>query len=220
MSSAPESFTPTEIDKLKGMIEKLDRFASENRGLTKKLGLKNKFTETVGEGMGLILCFERFGPLLSYSWPGRRRTGYDIALRRVDGREARIQVKTNTDRAYSFKLFNMEVGRETRNQMKAGSTEAMFRSIDNAVQEKKADFWMLIHAPESGSKTFYILDKDRIKAAIKRDFQIYYDKPHTRRYHFGVGRTGSIWFMLNKGTVDSLRDYEKDWSPISKKLGL
>lgn len=215
-----ESFSTDEIDSLKAIIGRLDRFASGNRSLTKKLGLKNKFTETVGEGMGLIYCYERFGNAVSYFWPGRRRTGYDLVLRRTDGREARIQVKTTTDRVYSFKLFNMKVSREARDQMKARSTKVLFQLIDEAVEDKKAEFWMLIHAPELGNKTFYILDKDSLKAAIKRDFRIYFNKPHTRRYHFGVGKTGSIWFMLNKGTVDSVRDYEKDWTPISKSLGL
>jgi hypothetical protein len=54
-------FTPGEVTNLKPIIEKLDRFASENRSLANKLGLKNKFAEAAGEGMRLIHCYQKFG---------------------------------------------------------------------------------------------------------------------------------------------------------------
>jgi hypothetical protein len=69
------SFSSDEIRKLKCILKTLTTFVRKNQSLAKKLGLENKFVETIGEGMGLLLCYNRFGNSVSYEWLGRRKRG-------------------------------------------------------------------------------------------------------------------------------------------------
>jgi hypothetical protein len=221
-NDAPEPISREEISRLKGLLKTFQSFASENEALTTKLGLKNKFVETIGEGLGLLFCHEKFRSKVQYRWAGRRRRGFDISLHTPEGRQARIQVKTNTDKEYDFKLFTIRVNREAKKQLKAGRTEALYKQIDAEVAKKDADFFLLVHWYQYGLPTYYVLDKNRLKRAIHEDYQVYFDrKNHQKRYHFGISeKTGMLWLMLNKHTVDSIGRFENDWTPVKKALGL
>jgi hypothetical protein len=223
-----ENLNVVDIRKLRDLLRDFDSFAAENEVLVHRLGLRNKFVETIGEGLGLILCFEEFGDRVTYEWPGRRGKGYDIALNRSSGKSAKIQIKTNTDRVYTFKLPTVEVDRKVRDELKQGNAESILKLSDAKVDQTNTDFYLLVHK-NADVQTCYILDKARMKKAIREDYMTYFNRKDARRqrnlqfgkYHFGVSVKSHAWWpMLNKNTVDSLKDYERDWSPIRKALGL
>jgi hypothetical protein len=216
------SFSSDEVARLKWLLRTLSTFASENKSLTTKLRLKNKFVETIGEGMGLLFCQERFGNSVNYEWPGRRRRGFDVRLRTPEGRTARVQVKTNTDRVYDFKLFTLKVNKEAKDKLKKGDTQALFRQVESEVERKDTDFFLLIHWYNFDKPTYYILDKRRLVRAICKDYQKYFNRrDHRKDYNFGISRkTGMWWPHLNKKTVDSIGRFERDWSLVTRALAL
>ena len=216
------SIDSKEFVKLESLLVTLRAFVVENKSLVAKLGMENKLAETIGEGMGLLLCHEKFGDSVRYEWPGGRKRGYDILLERPGGGKVRIQIKTNKQSEYDFKLFTLDVEESILSQLKIGETEGMCLRFDSEVEGKEADIFLLVHWPVFlDAPTYYVLDKPRLKKAIRLDFHHYlHDKPHHKNYNFGISRkTGRAWPHLNKTTVDSIGEYEKDWSPVVKLLG-
>jgi len=215
------SFKLDEIRKLKRLLGTLRAFASKNRSLVKKLGLENKLVETIGEGMGLLLCYEKFGSSVSYEWPGRRKKGYDLRLKREE-RSVKIQVKTNTDERYDFKFSAFKVNNEARKQLEEGNTELLFHQLKSEYEGKPADLFLLIHWPKlSGSSTCYILDKRSLIRALCEDYKVQLDKKnHRGDYHFGISKkTWKWWPHINQKTVDSIRQFKENWNLIVKALG-
>jgi hypothetical protein len=213
-------FSKDEIQKLEHLLNTLKTFCKENESLAEKLNLKRKLVGTIGEGWGLLLCYQKFKDSVSYEWAGGRKKGYDLILK---GKKAvKVQVKTTTEEKYLFNFPSIKVNKKAKEQVKKGNKEPLFEQLESDYKEIDADFFLLIHLPKINEELkYYILDKSNLIEAIKEDYECYLKREHRKNFNYGISKETRIWLpRLNYKTVDSIEKFKEDWKLITAALGL
>jgi hypothetical protein len=214
-------FSKDETQQLECLLNTLKTFCKENESLAEKLNLKRKLVGTIGEGWGLLLCYQKFKDSVSYEWAGGRKKGYDLILK---GKKAvKVQVKTTTEEKYLFNFPSIKVNKKAIEQVKKGNREPLFEQLKSDYKEIDADFFLLIHLPKINEElTCYILDKSNLIKAIKQDYECYVTEgKHRKNFNYAISKKTGEWLpRLNYKTVDSIEKFKEDWKPITETLGL
>jgi predicted AAA+ superfamily ATPase len=99
----------SDLNKLINSIKsRIDEIEKKNPKLEKGLKLKKKFIGVLGEAIGLVKLFKKYGSSYKYYWHGGRKKDFDVVLTKGN-EEIKIQIKSSADEKFRFRTIRVDV---------------------------------------------------------------------------------------------------------------
>jgi len=183
--------TDEDIHNLINLVELIQSKIGENSSLERKLNLRKKFIGDLGEAIGLIKLYEKYGNSYTYNWDEKKK-GFDLKLIK-NNESMTFQIKTSSKKDYYFSILTLkDIRDDTVDDIKNHKFEAINERIVEGIEDKRADYWLLIHLNEN-ERTFYLLDKESVKTLIKSDYS-----RHILKGSSTAIKNGAITFRIKK----------------------
>ena len=194
----------TDVRELQALIESINGIVDKNPCLEKKLGLKRKFLGVLGEAIGLVGIYEKFGEGYGYCWHGGMKKDFDLELTGRDG-PIYFQIKTSADENYAFRAprVTVENAEEVVQKLKSGRideresalaeiNELVDRRIDDVAKNDGRWYWLFVHIKKD-AYDFYMVDKEKLKEIVKQHYRDYVSRDKEPDSNYGISRTNNVW---------------------------
>lgn len=200
-----------EINLLKKLVGTIEDLLAENPTLNRKMGLRKKFLGVLGETLGLIRIYKEFGQSVKYCWYGGKKKDHDLVLIK-NNKKVKVQIKASAGEDYAFSITVKGFANSNKviEELREGKSKDAFAIIENDIDRKSADYWVLVHISNEKKDIHYVLGKEDLKKVVKYDFERYLKdtKKHRQQTRFGIDKNNSIRFILKGQNLSTiLKDY-------------